>query len=135
MIICRNYMILLIIQPQCYYISNLKHYKTLGSLSIVFQYSNLPSSYLRTRSHFRKDNHWLLSESQKAVISTPDIGYSFSINPQWTWKKSTYYWGGNYEENLNKEKKKKEIYKYFWNFKKKKKINTKISLYFIIFFL
>ena len=33
------------------------------------------------------------SESQKAVISTPDIGYSFSINPPWTWKNSPHHWG------------------------------------------
>jgi len=45
MIICRNNMILLIIQFQCYYISSLKQYKTLGSLSTVFQYFNLLSSY------------------------------------------------------------------------------------------
>ena len=29
---------------------------------------------LRTRSHLRKDNHRLSSESQKIVISTPNIG-------------------------------------------------------------
>jgi len=68
-------MILLIIQLQYYYISNLKQYKTSGSLSTVFQYSNLHSSY--TRSRFRKDNHQMSLESQKAAISTPDIGYSF----------------------------------------------------------
>ncbi|KAG4106138.1 hypothetical protein H8356DRAFT_1322745 [Neocallimastix lanati (nom. inval.)] len=48
---------------------------------------------LRTRSHFIKDNHRLSSESQKTVISTPDIGYSFSINPPLTWKNSPHHWG------------------------------------------
>ena len=80
-------MILLIIQFQCYYISNLKQYKASGPLSTVFQYSSLLSPY------FRKDNHRLSSESQKAAISTPDIGYSFFINSPWTWKNSPHHWG------------------------------------------
>jgi len=33
------------------------------------------------------------TESQNAVISTPDIGYSFSINPPWTWKNSSHHFG------------------------------------------
>ena len=45
MIIGRNHMILLIIQLQCYYISNLKQYKTSDSLSFVFQNSNFLSLY------------------------------------------------------------------------------------------
>ncbi|KAG4101241.1 hypothetical protein H8356DRAFT_1344645 [Neocallimastix lanati (nom. inval.)] len=38
-------------------------------------------------------------QSQKAVISTPDIGYSFSINPPWTWKNSPLYWMFRNSEN------------------------------------
>ena len=38
MIIYRNYLILLIMQLQCFYISSLKQYKTSGSLSIIFKY-------------------------------------------------------------------------------------------------
>ena len=91
MIICRNYTILLIIQLQCYYISSLKQYKNIKFTFYSLQDISIFS--LRTRSHFRKDNHWLSSESQKAVISTPDIGYSFSINPPWTWKNSPLHWG------------------------------------------
>jgi len=64
-------------------------FKTVGSLSTV---SSIPIYILRTRSHFRKDNHPLSSESQKTVISTPDIGYSFSINPPWTRENSPYHY-------------------------------------------
>jgi len=85
---------LLIIQFQCYYISSLKQYKKSGSL---LQSSSILIFSLRTRSHFRKDNHRLSSESQKAVISTPDIDYSFSINPPWTWKYNPYHWVYRFE--------------------------------------
>jgi len=83
---CRNYMILFnYTQLQCYYISSLKQYKASST------FNNLPIFQifsLCTRSHFRKDNHRLLSELQKTVISTPDMGHSFSFNLQWTWKNS-----------------------------------------------
>ncbi|KAG4102152.1 hypothetical protein H8356DRAFT_1341718 [Neocallimastix lanati (nom. inval.)] len=46
------------------------------SLSTIFQVFQFSLFVLK----FRKDNHRLLPELQKAVISTPDIGYSFSIN-------------------------------------------------------
>ena len=66
-IIRRNYKILLIIQLQCYYISSLKQYKTSGSRF--------------TLERITIDYH---QNNRKIVINTPDIGYSFSINPSRT---------------------------------------------------
>ncbi|KAG4085693.1 hypothetical protein H8356DRAFT_1364486 [Neocallimastix lanati (nom. inval.)] len=50
--------------------------------------SSIPVFTLRTRSHFRKDNHRLSSESQRAVISTPDIVHIIGNH---TASKSTQY--------------------------------------------
>ena len=77
-----NYTIQMLLHIQ--FKSNIKHQVHFLQLSYI------PLS-LRTRSYLRKENHRLSSELQKTVISTPDIGYSFLLNPPWTWKKIHFF--------------------------------------------
>ncbi|KAG4106218.1 hypothetical protein H8356DRAFT_1323596 [Neocallimastix lanati (nom. inval.)] len=53
-----------------------KDYKKIPIIHFLQSFC-IPNFSLRTRSHFRKDNHRLSSESQKAVISTPDINIQY----------------------------------------------------------
>ena len=82
--------------PILLYIHFKKQYKTSNSLTIVFLIFQIFS--LRTRSHLRRITI-IIRIIENWNKYTPDGDYSFSVNLQWTWKYSIYYWGMNIFDN------------------------------------